>query len=479
MAMENITSGASKRGSISQNRTVQSAVANAKNEQLVAQAAKDLGTLWKTDENLTKDNVVQNKNIVDAQTSISLVKESIITGYWTFGLKMGQPTSSEDIIELNTILTNQETKLSNSKKKFSNNNKLLAANATKEGKLKTANVNNIKSLGYGGSKVVKNTAAKITPPPLSPTSDYQWNLPPHTWSLPLDPYEIAPDTVNKRTDSYHSTRRGRIWYYNGYVGPTNVANPETGLIAAPKDGSSGTVNKYGFQFIWNPETFTQNTSVNMSVTPSGSDPTVALTGFAAANSTMNFTLRLDRTNDFACAKAFTIEDLVTNLPPLPTITGTSKEAVAANKIVSSAQAALNKEVKIMNYTYGNIQQIAKYYRVGQPFGSDQNFTTNVEDKIKDLLTYGTESDLEYLYRVINGDGWKGIGGRATSNIGYLMPSLIRLDLGNQKFVGVVSSASVTHLAFTRDLIPIRSDVSITVDLRANIQPTTNNGTTTA
>jgi hypothetical protein len=56
-----------------------------------------------------------------------------------------------------------------------------------------------------------------------------------------------------------------------------------------------------------------------------------------------------------------------------------------------------------------------------------------------------------------------------------MPSLIRLDLGNQKFVGVVSGIQVNHLAFTRDLVPIRTDVNITVDLRANIQPTTNNG----
>ena len=91
------------------------------------------------------------------------------------------------------------------------------------------------------------------------------------------------------------------------------------------------------------------------------------------------------------------------------------------------------------------------------------------------MTYGTEADIEYLYKTVNGSGWKGIGGRDTSNIGYLMPALIRLDLGNQKFVGVVSSVGVSHLAFTRDLIPIRTDVSITVDLRANIQPLTNAG----
>ena len=54
-----------------------------------------------------------------------------------------------------------------------------------------------------------------------------------------------------------------------------------------------------------------------------------------------------------------------------------------------------------------------------------------------------------------------------------MPSLIRIDLGQQKFVGVVSSVGVNHLAFTRDMVPIRTDVDISVDLRANIQYSTN------
>ena len=102
----------------------------------------------------------------------------------------------------------------------------------------------------------------------------------------------------------------------------------------------------------------------------------------------------------------------------------------------------------------------------------------MESKIKDLMQYGTEADLEYLYRTINGDGWTGIGGRKTSNMGYLMPALIRVDLGNQKFVGVVSSVGVNHLAFTRDMVPIRTDVNITIDLRANIQPSITNGQTT-
>lgn len=296
-----------------------------------------------------------------------------------------------------------------------------------------------KANGGGGSKTVP---VVIKAPPLNPTGDYKFNLPPHQWSLPLEPDVVSPKTVAHRSDDLTSTRRGKIWYYNGYVGPSSSPDYTTTGIYSPPAGKQGTSNKYGFQFIWNPETFSQQTAVNMSITPASSDPTIALTGFAAANSTMSFTLRLDRTNDFACAKNFVFKEGTFTVP--------------------GGGATVNE---------GNFKDVAKFYNFGNKYVD--GFT--VEQDIKDLLTYGTEADLEFLYRTINGTGWKGIGGRETSNIGYLMPSLIRLDLGNQKFVGVVSDIQVNHLAFTRDLVPIRTDVNITVDLRANIQPTTNNG----
>jgi hypothetical protein len=300
------------------------------------------------------------------------------------------------------------------------------------------------------------TTTTFLPPPEFPTPDYQWNLPPHAWSLPTDPGLVNPGFSATRSDSFHTTRRGRIWYFQGYVGPTNVPDfKNTGIIKTDAQGNAltaATVNKYGFQFIWNPETFTQQTQVNMSVTPSNTDPTIGLTGFAAANSSLQFTIRLDRTNDFACAKSIVnIEDLA---PALSDVAYDRNQVLKANQLKSAAD-------------------IVPFYSVGS---FSTNTVESVESKIFNLLKYGTEFDLEYLYRTVNGDGWKGIGGRETSNIGYLMPALIRVDLGNQKFVGVVSSVSVNHLAFTRDLVPIRTDVNLTIDLRANIQPTTNAGT---
>jgi hypothetical protein len=192
--------------------------------------------------------------------------------------------------------------------------------------------------------------------------------------------------------------------------------------------------------MWNPETFSQTTSVNMNVTPSETDATAGLTGFVAANSTISFTLRLDRTNDFACAKAFPLTStLVTSVNS----TGTS-------------------------YSTNNIRSIVdlyKFYSTGQPVNSESDFAINIESKIKNLLKYGTAADLEFLYKSINGDGFTKLGVE-TSEIGYLRPSLVRLDLGPQRHLGIVSSVGVQHLAFNREMVPIRTDVTISIDLRA-------------
>jgi hypothetical protein len=327
---------------------------------------------------------------------------------------------------------------------FSSSQQKINAEAEAARKKQKALYDKSKINNTGGSDGAKPQV--LIPPPLNPSPDYKFNLPPHKWSLPLEPDAVAPDTVSSRPDSHHATRRGRIWYYNGYVGPSSAPDYTTTGIYSPPAGQKGVSNKYGFQFMWNPETFSQNTAVNMSITPSGSDPSSNLTGFAAANSTMSFTLRLDRTNDFACAKS-----------------------LVKGKIKSgTTDRELDKYLEKLS----GLADIVPFYTVGNLTPSTP---VSVEENIVNLLTYGTEADLEFLYRTINGTGWTGIGGRETSNIGYLMPSLIRLDLGNQNFVGVVSDIQVNHIGFTRDLVPIRTDVNITVDLRANIQQTTNNG----
>ena len=268
------------------------------------------------------------------------------------------------------------------------------------------------------------------------TAAYKWNLPPHEWSLPFGPDKLQPDVVKPFADDVHSTRRGRIFYSQGFTGPSITKDKGGNWV---QDNLSDSY--YGFQFMWNPDSFTQTTSVNMNVTPSETDPLANLTGFFAANSHLDFTIRLDRTNDFACFKAIDLK---------------YKAITAPNRIGA---------VK-------DVTEFIKYYEKGKPRLSDNDFGINIESKIRNLLTYGTMADLEFLYRTINGGGFKSFGVE-TSNIGYLRPTIVRIDLGPQKFLGVIGSLSLNHISFTKDMVPIRTDVTISIDLRALTSYSTN------
>jgi hypothetical protein len=190
--------------------------------------------------------------------------------------------------------------------------------------------------------------------------------------------------------------------------------------------------------MWNPETFSQNTAVNWGITPNQNDKLALLTGLVTSNSSINVTIRLDRTNDFACAKAIYLSK------------GSER-----------------------NTAFTDFTSFSGYYTEGQPLNSAADFSANIDSKIDDLLNRGTEADLEYLYRTINGDGYSLLG-VDTSNISFLMPTIVRVDLGPQRLVGIIQSVDVTHLSFTREMVPIRTDVTLGIDLRTAVSLTTNN-----
>jgi len=286
------------------------------------------------------------------------------------------------------------------------------------------------------SKVTTTTSTQpIVPIQIDPDSTYSWNLPPHKWSLPVDASQVV-DTVNTYSTDLHSMRRGRIFVGRKYNGNTTTVDPKTGKKTTTGDGHFN--NNYGFQFLWNPETFSQNTSVNWGITPNQNDKTALLTGLVSSNSSINLTLRIDRTNDFACAKA--------------------------------SYVAKGKDLDL---AYKKAGSFTEYYLEGQAPNSAADFAANIRYKIDDLLTRGTEADLEFLYRTINGDGYSLLGVN-TSNISFLMPTIVRIDLGPQRLVGMIQSVDVSHLAFTRDMIPIRTDVTLSIDLRTATSLTTNN-----
>ena len=291
--------------------------------------------------------------------------------------------------------------------------------------------------GVGTNSKVTTTTSTQPPVPIQidPDNTYSWNLPPHKWSLPVDASQVV-DTVNTYSTDLHSMRRGRIFVGRKYNGNTTTVDPKTGKKTTTGDGHFN--NNYGFQFLWNPETFSQSTSVNWGITPNQNDKTALLTGLVSSNSSIDLTIRIDRTNDFACAKATYLS-----------------------------------RGKNTDRAYTNANTFTDYYKEGQAPNSAADFATNIQNKIDDLLTRGTEADLEFLYRTINGDGYSLLGVN-TSNISFLMPTIVRIDLGPQRLVGMIQAVDVSHLAFTRDMIPIRTDVTLSIDLRTAVSLTTNN-----
>ena len=65
-------------------------------------------------------------------------------------------------------------------------------------------------------------------------------------------------------------------------------------------------------------------------------------------------------------------------------------------------------------------------------------------------------------------GWKNSLGRVTSDIGFLSATLVKFEIGPVNYLGYINGLSVNHLAFTQDMKPIRSDVSIQANLLASV-----------
>jgi hypothetical protein len=319
---------------------------------------------------------------------------------------------------------------------LANNSEFAARNRKVKSSLSTGGT-------IGGNKFTSVSDSQPSAPIMSnPDKTYKWNLPPHKWSLPVDPSSIL-DTVKSPNKDLHTKRRGIIFVGRKYNGNTIATDAKTGKKENTGTGSYS--SNYGFQFLWNPETFNQSTSVNWGITPDQNDRMSLLTGLVSSNSTIDFTLRIDRTNDFACAKSY--------------------------NLIEKYQDDIFKRAGVRGISPDTL---ANFYAEGKAPNSDADFAANIDDKITDLLRRGTEADLEFLYRTINGDGYSTSWGTFTSNINFLLPTIIRLDLGPQKLVGMVQSVNVTHLAFTREMIPIRTDVALSIDLRTAIGLTTSN-----
>ena len=288
---------------------------------------------------------------------------------------------------------------------------------------------------------------------LSYPSGYKFNLPPHSWSLPVPaieheqlPSRTRNGVINRGGSTTDRNRRGRIWRYADLPNLVDSSDPTVSskwsfwsAIASnassfrPNPFSAGSIGKkiydnykqsqketskdalsyldrekekYGFQFMWNPTTYTTSTGISFNVTPSATDSLAFMNMFQGTGA-IRFEIELNRINDFACFKS---------------------------------KAGSN-----FSQFYG-------------PLWSGNN--TDYGTLISDLKRRGTLADLEYLYKTINGPYLKNIAQQDTSDVGILIPTLVRVDIGPYTQIGYISNLTITHKMFTQDMIPIHSTVTI-------------------
>jgi hypothetical protein len=305
-----------------------------------------------------------------------------------------------------------------------------------------------------------------SPQPEADPSEYKWNLPPHKWSMPLTPTLVnnvggGYNDFGKPNRSSEAYRRGRLWWNSSANLDITVGSSDSSSDAQKiAKQASDNERKYGFQFLWNPESFSTAVQVQMETTPDVKDMFLSLVAAFPATETITFNIVLDRTNDFACANAkFERPGLNTS-----NIYGVPPAQVSQYRPDQSYDNKVTERGLLRN----SVREFSEYYSGNTSF---QTSAEQLEDKLLDLFERGTISDVEYLYRAINGPGtgdtvWTNRRGIQTADIGFLMPTLLNIDIGPLAYKGYVTSLGVQHMRFTPDMIPISTNVSISLNVLA-------------
>jgi hypothetical protein len=83
--------------------------------------------------------------------------------------------------------------------------------------------------------------------------------------------------------------------------------------------------------------------------------------------------------------------------------------------------------------------------------------------LQQIWLRGTEYDLDFLYRVINGDPVNVKGWRKTANTGLLFKQRVDMRIGDGLFIsGTIDHIDVTHVMFTEMMVPTLTKVSLQV-----------------
>jgi hypothetical protein len=335
--------------------------------------------------------------------------------------------------EVTKLFAQQKTALDKAK------NDIAAENADYEAKLR----NLIYKTGVATSTTAAaaaaadaNTAAAEATPAYTLGKDVEFNLPPHRWSLPTLPVNVLNGTDVSRSDQSEDDRRGRFWTWRASDQKFTSASADK----VDAVGKTRRPTKYGFQFLWNPETWSTSVQINPDVTPNSPQYWATSLPVFPSGQNMSFNIVIDRVNDFACFGPSTIKPDNSNVPTSFLDSG------------SAARQALEQQRQ------KTLNSFSEFYK--------GNNIINPQAKIDDLMKRGTLADIEYIYKVCNGDGWTRLN-QTTSDIGFLMMTLVEIELGPNRYLGYLNSLGIEHTFFTENMVPLRTNVSLQFVLMAS------------
>jgi hypothetical protein len=95
-----------------------------------------------------------------------------------------------------------------------------------------------------------------------------------------------------------------------------------------------------------------------------------------------------------------------------------------------------------------------------------------DDEAVMIREIGTEYDIEYLYRAVNGDPQQVRHvDRKTADVGFMVRNLTRLHIGAFQYIGFIDSINVNHILFTEEMVPTFTSVTISFSRQVTLGQT--------
>ena len=289
------------------------------------------------------------------------------------------------------------------------------------GVVKTDTVKDGSGGGGGGGKngIVTGKPGTHLPPTPPPTSPLIYNLPGvKEMYFSNSAFQSEVLFVNAGNQPVFVTKADDLWKdtskaYKGMIQTNTIYKPLGTSAPKTKAVVINDINKgpYAFQFLYNPNLVSMEYNGAPDVDPiyeaTGQDKS-NLVGSASSSSSISFNVLINRMNDFKYADAI----------------------LAGNLAASDIYPLINRE--------------------------------NVLEDVKQIQQMGTMYDVEHLLRTLLGYGLpSALRHRATADIGYLGAFPVELHLGKSlRYLGVVGSISLSHTIFTKDMVPVFTNLSI-------------------